>query len=302
MGEPRPGAIPPKVLFIFLDGVGVGPPDPQRNPFFAARLPTFHGLMNGEAVSVHLDPLMETDGLPQSGTGQTALLTGVNAAAMYGRHFGPWVPVPLRPVMAERNVLSRAQDAGFSCAFANAYPSQYIHLASTRRPAGPALAAHGARLLHRTEDDLAAGRAVSSEIINTAWRTRLGLTHVPDIRPVDAGRNLAAITETADFTLFAHYATDTAGHERNMDAATSALQRVDAFLSGLLPALPSHTLLILASDHGNIEDVTKGHTRNPVLGILKGPGAERLAAGMESITDVPGVILRHLQESPREPA
>jgi hypothetical protein len=302
-----------------MDGVGIGPPDPDINPFLQARLPILRTLLHdripvlGDDSGIHasptastldqsgaswpegsacpLDPLMGVDGSPQSGTGQTALLTGENAAALYGRHFGPWIPVPLRPLMLERNVLSRALALGISCAFANAYPRKYHHLAWSKRPAGPPLAAHGAGLLDRHEDHLAQGTAVSSEILNTAWRAQLGFTHLPKITPAEAGRNLARISEGVGLTFFAHYSTDTAGHERNMEVAVGALERVDAFLGGLVPALPPETLLVLASDHGNIEDISQGHTRNPVLCILLGPGAEGLAQGISRITDVPGLIL-----------
>jgi len=299
----------PKVLFIFLDGVGVGPPDPGVNPFFNASLPVLRGVLNQqiplldqvagpgfgpEALSIPLDPLMGVEGLPQSGTGQTAVLTGENAAARYGRHFGPWVPVPLRPLLVERNVLSRAMAEGISCIFANAYPSQFIHAAWTKRPAGPALAAHAAGILTRDETNLARGDAVSSEILNTAWRTRLGLVHLPVITPKEAGRNLARIAEQARLTFFAHYSTDTAGHKRTMADAVAALERVDAFLGGVVPALSPQTLLVLASDHGNIEDITQGHTLNPTFSLFLGPRAREVAEGIARITDIPGLILRYL--------
>ncbi|MFH1763156.1 MAG: alkaline phosphatase family protein [Gemmatimonadota bacterium] len=308
-----------KVLFIFLDGVGVGPPDAAVNPFLNARLPTLRGLLNdripvlgreaepstdartgegpdsgAEAISIPLDALMGVEGLPQSGTGQTALLTGENAAVLYGRHFGPWVPVPLRPLLMEKNVLSRARAEGISYGFANAYPSRFIHLAWTKRPAGPALAAHAAGVLTRQEEDLGRGEAVSSEILNTAWRTRLGLTYLPEVTPEEAGRNLARITRDARLTFFAHYSTDTAGHKRTMPDAVAALERVDGFLGGVVPALPPKTLLVVASDHGNIEDISQGHTRNPTFGLLWGPGAKELGAGLSGITDIPGLILRYL--------
>jgi 2,3-bisphosphoglycerate-independent phosphoglycerate mutase len=237
---------------------------------------------------------MGIEGLPQSGTGQTALFTGENAAALFGRHFGPWVPVPLRPLLMRENILCRAQAEGVRCAFANAYPSQFIRLASTKRPAGPPLAAHGAGLLTRTEVELARREAISSEILNTAWRTRLGLADLPEITPDEAGRTLARIATEAELTLFAHYSTDSAGHTRSMEAAVHSLERVDAFLAGLIPALPPETLLVLASDHGNIEDISQGHTRNPTFGLLWGPGAKKLGAGLSSITEIPRLILGHL--------
>jgi bisphosphoglycerate-independent phosphoglycerate mutase (AlkP superfamily) len=42
--------------------------------------------------------------------------------------------------------------------------------------------------------------------------------------------------------------------------------------------MAADTLLLIASDHGNLEDVRTGHTRNPALGIARGPGAERAMA------------------------
>ena len=65
-------------------------------------------------------------------------------------------------------------------------------------------------------------------------------------------------------------------------------------LGGLLPALPTRTLLVLASDHGNIEDITQGHTRNPTFSLLRGPGVLKLGEGLSRITDIPNLILRYL--------
>ncbi len=193
--------------------------------------------------------------------------------------------------MMEENVLSKARAKGVSCAFANAYPSQYHHLAWSKRPAGPPLAARGAGLLIRHEGHLGEGTAISSEILNSAWRKKLGFYHIPEITPEQAGMNLARIANGIDLTLFAHYATDTAGHERKMSSAVAALERLDLFLEGLLSRLEPETLLVIASDHGNIEDVTSGHTYNPVLGILSGPGSRKLAESVSSITEVSGLIL-----------
>lgn len=296
-----------RVLFIFLDGVGIGPSDPRTNPLLKARLTQLGARLGGalphlgreeagkgDALAFPLDPLLGVEGTPQSGTGQTALLSGENAPLLFGRHFGPWVPVALRPMLLERNLLSRARARGIECAFANAYPARFVDVVLPRRPPALPLAAKGAGLLHRHEDALARGEAISSEIVNTAWRTHLGLTHLPEVTPEQAGLNLAGIVETARLTFFAHYSTDLAGHMGRMDEAVEALERVDAFLGGVLKALPPGTLTVLASDHGNIEDITSGHTRNPALTVLLGPGASTLREGLSRITDIPGMILRYL--------
>ncbi|HZD03712.1 MAG TPA: hypothetical protein VE173_02305, partial [Longimicrobiales bacterium] len=169
-----------KTLLLFLDGVGVGAPDAALNPFLQARLPVLRELLGGlptldrprlrrrsaagvrESAAFPLDATLDTEGTPQSGTGQTALLTGVNAARRFGRHFGPWTPVSLRPLLEERNVLRSARERSHTAAFANAYPRSWPGPRARRRLAAPPLAARAAGLLVRHAEDLAAGEAVAS--------------------------------------------------------------------------------------------------------------------------------------------
>ncbi|NNM34946.1 MAG: hypothetical protein HKO53_17850 [Gemmatimonadetes bacterium] len=295
-----------RLLFIFLDGVGIGEDDPGKNPFTPEAAPTLSRLLGGSlpslrrpalrgpgAVSFPLDATLGVEGTPQSGTGQAALLTGTNAARSYGRHFGPWTPVRLRPLVAENSVLRMALDAGRRVTFANAYPRGWPGKRGGRRVAGPPLAAQGAGLMTRHEEALGAGEAVSSEIVNDGWKSHLGYDWLPDVTPEEAGGNLASVASDADLTLYAHYSTDTAGHRGGMKGAVAALTRVDRFLKGILTKLPSDMTMLLASDHGNLEDVTVGHTRNPALGLAVGPGAVDLSAA-ESLLDVTPAILRHL--------
>lgn len=296
------------ILLLFLDGVGIGPDDPERNPFLTARLPTLSGLLGGvptlahprltglragrPAASVPLDALLDTEGTPQSGTGQTALLTGVNAAHLFGRHFGPWVPVRLRPLVEDGSVLRTARDAGLSAAFANAYPAGWPGPRGSRRLAAPPLAARGAGLLTRDHRHLGRGDAVASEILNTGWRRHLGFAELPEVTAVEAGRTLGRIAAGHALTLYAHYATDTAGHAGRPAACRSALERVDSFVGGLLETLPAEHLLVVVSDHGNIEDLSKrGHTLNPALGIVAGPRAAARAAGLHGLLDIAPALL-----------
>ena len=282
---------PDRVLLVFLDGVGIGPADPEVNPFLNARIPTLHHLMGGVLPTLDapvvdgggghsfpVDATLGVDGTPQSGTGQVALLTGESAAELYGRHFGPWTPVALRPLVEDHSVLKRVRQAGRSVAFANAYPKGWPGARGGRRIAGPPLAARGAGLLTRHEEALASGDAVSSEIVNDGWQRHLGHTTLPDVTAGEAGANLARIANRHDLTLYAHYATDTAGHRGRMEGAVAALERVDAFLEGVTTHLDNGALLLLVSDHGNLEDVRVGHTRNPSLGVAAGAGAEHAAA------------------------
>jgi bisphosphoglycerate-independent phosphoglycerate mutase (AlkP superfamily) len=123
------------------------------------------------------------------------------------------------------------------------------------------------------------------------------LGRIPEITPEEAGRNLARIAREKSLTLFAHYNTDLAGHQRSMAPAVAALQRLDAFLGGVLPDLPSDMLLVMASDHGNLEDVTAGHTLNPTMTLLMGPGAGDMAGELSDLTDLCPALLSHLSGS-----
>lgn len=330
----------PRVLLLFVDGVGLGDDDAAINPFVSAKLPALHGILGVGAITldaaphraadaslVGIDATLGFDGTPQSGTGQASLLTGFNAVAVHGRHFGPWIPARLRPLVRDESVLALACAAGRKVAFANAYPEEVLRQIGAdgsitvtsdenlpsdapdartgrrRTPsflrAGPPLAALGAGLLTRHTAALEAGDAVASEITNEGWRERLGRNRVPVIDPARAGRNLARIVNTHDLTLFAHYATDYAGHRRDMESAVQALERLDAFIGGLLAAIDDDALIFVVADHGNIEDVRTGHTRNPALGVVIGSGHALAARRLRSLTDITPSILDLLSlESP----
>lgn len=237
-----------------------------------------------------LDAILGVEGTPRSGTGQIALLTGHNAPAIHGRHFGPWPPVRLRPLLERENLLRRAVEGGARAVFANAYPRGYPAGVSSRRVAAPPLAALSAGLLDRDHEALAAGRAVASEIVNDGWREHLGVAALPRVSAREAGRNLARIAREGELTLYAHYHTDTVGHRGGMTGAVAALERVDDFLGGLLDEAPADLLVVIASDHGNVEDVERGHTRNPAFGLAVGAGADELPR-LDRLTDVAPAIL-----------
>lgn len=299
-----------RILFIFLDGVGIGPADPEVNPLvgYGARLPTLQRLVGGSiptldrpsvegdiGTSFPLDATLDVDGTPQSGTGQAALLTGQSTAEIFGRHFGPWTPVRLRPLVEEESFLRRASERGHSVTFANAYPKGWPGPRGGRRIAAPPLAARGAGVLTRHEEELGRGEAVASEIVNDGWRSHLGHDWLPTVTPEEAGRNLAGISETADLTLYAHYATDTAGHRGDAAETLAVLERLDRFLTGVVESLDSRTLVLIGSDHGNLEDSRGGHTRNPALGAAMGPGRER-AEHLRDLRGYAPFILRELGE------
>lgn len=273
-----------QILIIFLDGVGIGVDDPAINPFVHTRTSAFR---HPDTQIVPLDAMLGVAGLPQSGTGQTALFTGINAPKKFGRHFGPWVPTQLRSVITEHNILSQARNVGLRVAFANAYPEEIFEQTNDRRlNAGPPLAARAAGILNRHTQHLHDGDAVASEILNEGWRTHLNRTDLPVITATDAGRNLARIANAHDLTLFAHYSTDYVGHRNDMDEAVAAIERVGEFIDAVRAHNDPEILTMVVSDHGNIEDVRSGHTRNPALGLFFGNDYRKAAAGLQRLTDI----------------
>ena len=296
-----------RALFVFVDGVGLGPPT-APNPFAALDLPAFERLAGGQRwtaearpvrrprhVFVPLDATLGLDGLPQSGTGQAALFTGENAAAVHGRHYGPTPPTTVRPLVAERNVFARLAAAGVPTArlaFANAFPARFFRAAEARgRWTATTLAATSAGVRLRTADDLAVGRALPADLTGEAWARLLDADHTPQSE-ADAARQLVALLDDHAFVLFEYFLTDKAGHSRDADRAAAVLHSLDRFFGALLEALTDDALLVVTSDHGNLEDLsTKSHTRSPVPLVAWGDGAEAFADAA-SLLDVTPALAR----------
>lgn len=303
-----------RVFLFFIDGLGIGPDDPDKNPFLAAKLPAFDRLLGGrrptlapgpeaargpepirgpEAVLVPTDANLGVPGLPQSATGQTALFSGVNAPALIGRHLNAYPSETLRQVLKEKGILRRAVDRGYPATFINAFTRFYTDLVESggRRPSASTVTAMGAGLPLRTVDDLIAGRAVYHDITNE-WLIVRGI-EVPVIDPETAGRRAAAIARDHKVAMFEHFLTDFAGHAQDMDEAIRILERVDAFLGAFLADYPlGDSLAVISSDHGNVEDLSvKTHTTNPVPTIATGAGRDAFARRITAITDVTPALM-----------
>lgn len=275
-----------RVVLLFLDGVGIGTKDETRNPFFAARLPTLLSLVGGKipdntcqhyngehSTLVPLDPNLGVEGLPQSGTGQTALFTGFNGAQFVGKHFGPFPYSTLRPIIAERNIFRQLLDAGKRVSFANAFPKRFFDYLQ-KNPSRLTVTTLSCVLTGvplRGARELAEGKGISADITNEGW-PELGHPHIHAVDARVAGKRLADMAAEHDFVLFEFWKTDKAGHAKDMKGAIHVLETFDAFLGGIVDVLDTaETLLLITSDHGNLEDLsTKAHTRNMVPAILYG--------------------------------
>ena len=303
----------PHVLFVFLDGVGLGPAT-DANPFATLALPAFRHLAGGQRWTdaarpvrtptqtfVPLDATLGVPGLPQSGTGQAALFSGENAALAHGGHFGPYPPTAVRPLLERSSVYARLLRAGVAAsdlAFANAYPDRFFQAAEARgRWTTTTFMARAAGVRLRTADDLAAGRALAADLTGEGWQRLVEPALAPITEP-DAARRLLALARRHRFTLFEYYLTDKAGHSRDADRAADVLASLDRFFAALLDALdPDRDLLVVSSDHGNIENLgTKSHTTNPVPLAATGRGADVFARAA-SLLDVTPMLVGGMRDT-----
>ncbi len=301
----------PHILMLFLDGVGIGLKDKKENPFFAAQLEIISDLMGGDIIHlrdayrsnkvlslVPLNTTLRVPGLPQSGTGQAALMTGTNAPKIIGKHFGPYLYSTLRPLVAEQNIFRILQTRGKKVYYANAFPQQYFDYIHTKKSRMAAIAYSWMSSGHDLNDatKLKAGRAISADITNEHW-DKLGYPDVPVISPENAGKQLVELTKEFDFVLYEYYMTDRAGHDQSMEEAVQVLHMLDRLFRGILDALDyEHMLLIVTSDHGNIEDLsTKTHTRNPVPLLAFGRCHNEATARATNLTHVIRGITKILQ-------
>jgi len=293
-------------IFLFVDGVGAGARDPEVNPLARGDflLSRFEG-GEGEALprggrAVLADACLGVPGRPQSATGQSAILSGENAPAALGQHLLGFPNARLRAWLEPRSIFRALSGEGRTAAFANAYPVAHLHalgLPAEGEPELPmdivrrrsrasattvAFAAGGGRF--RTWGEARKGRALTHDI--TGARANGYGAGIPPREPEEAAEMLLSIARGHDLTLFEFFETDEAGHARSMERAVEALTRVDRFARTLVAGLGEGDSLVLASDHGNVEDLrTRNHTRNPVPVLGFGPAAGLLA----DIADLTGI-------------
>ncbi len=293
------------LLFIFLDGVGLGADDPEINPFARVTMPTLEGLLDGhklftgvapfvgERASLYaLDAGLGVDGLPQSATGQAVLLTGTNVPAEIGEHYGPKPNPAVAGHIGNGTLFSRFRAAGKSAALLNAYPPRYFEAVDSGRRlySSIPLAVTSAGISLFTKDDLFAGRALSADFTGEGWAGMLGFPDAPVLAPEAAGRKLAELAQSYDFAFFEYWASDYAGHKQDMPWAVRQLGVLDDVLRGLVSAWDdSQGLVLITSDHGNMEDLsTRRHTDARVPGLLIGSQEARLSFASD-LHDLAGV-------------
>jgi 2,3-bisphosphoglycerate-independent phosphoglycerate mutase len=303
------------VHLFFMDGVGLGEADPARNPFLSAELPHLSSLLGegwylrpedgqarwistGRATLVVTDARLGVAGRPQSATGQATILTGRNVPQIVGEHYGPKPNPAVSEVIHQGNLFQEVVAAGGRAALITPYPQGYFDAIDSGRRllSSVPLAASSAGLPLMSADDLRAGRAVSPGFTGQAWHDHLGYNDIPILTLPEAGRQIAAIAGDYHFSFFEHWPSDRTGHRGPIDQAAEHLSVIDQVMGGLLAAWDDRRgLLIITSDHGNIEEKDhRQHSLNPVPTILVGRDHEHLGMMIQSLADIAAVVRRFL--------
>lgn len=291
------------LLLIFVDGLGIGARGPH-NPLHllgaeAAPLAIFQDeepdALHGGAL-VRTDATLGVEGRPQSASGQTTILTGVNAPAALGYHKQGFPNEALREIIKEHSIFLQLKRRGIGPnVFANTYTRRFFD-ARPRWVSATTVAVEAAGLPFRTIEDLRAGRALFHDFTNATIHER---GEEADLRaPEEAAAILADVAREHRFTLYEHFLTDRAGHEQDMDKARAVLSNLARFVRAVVAQVDLESVtVLLTSDHGNVEDLSaRNHTLNLVPTLVWGPGREAARRNIRSLADITPTILRILTD------
>jgi len=293
-----------RILMIFIDGIGVGQNDPSSNPFAALPSRIFTDFLDEPSqqtcrggLALRADATLGVEGLPQSATGQTALLTGINAAAAIGRHLHGFPTKSLRKILDEHSILKKVSDSGLKAAFINVFNPLFFEALDQDLPMRNSVtttANMAASLPFFGIEDLMKRRAVYQEFTNNLLVEQE--FDVPIFTPREAGEILARSAMRYDFCLYEYFQSDATGHSRDRGRAIDEAKKLEEFLLAVLDTSDLRgTSILITSDHGNLEDITTSkHTCNPVPVLMWGRLA-RKAPPINSITDIAPMVLDYLK-------
>ena len=285
------------VLLFFIDGLGIGkrgPFNPLDNLEDSGPLAIFQNepaevLFDG--IVVPTDATLGVEGRPQSASGQTTILTGVNAPQFLGYHKQGFPNQALLNIIRENSIFKQLREAGVSpVTFANAYTERFF-VERPRWVSATTAAVEAADLTFRNVEDLLRGEAVFMDFTNKILIERG--EQVTERTPADAAQVLANIAANNRFTLYEYFITDKVGHAQDMEKAKVVLQQLAGFIRELLSRLDlDRTTVILTSDHGNIEDLSvRNHTLHQVPTIIWGAEKQSVAVRIQSLVDItPSIV------------
>ncbi len=290
------------VFFFFIDGLGIGQAG-EKNPLSVLVDGGFSEMAGCRSWTEEdftycaeenlfrspIDARLGIEGLPQSGTGQATIFTGVNCAGLAERHYGPYPHSSSRLVLAKSNLYHQVGPT--TSAFANAYPRRFFDYAKKRnRWSTTTRCCLEAGVAIRTIADLENGVALAADLTGSGL-TGVAETEITKITEREAARRIAGLCDEYRLVVFEYFHTDKAGHAQNKVAAARCCESIDRFLSGLLEFVDfDSSSVVISSDHGNIEDLgVKTHTLNAVPLVVRGPAA-RFFKSVNDLTGIAGAI------------
>ncbi|HEX5873419.1 MAG TPA: hypothetical protein VFY60_02150 [Pyrinomonadaceae bacterium] len=288
------------VLLFFIDGLGIGargPFNPLDNLDNATPLAVFQDETPEtflDSLVVPTDPRLGVEGRPQSASGQTTILTGVNAPAHLGYHKQGFPNKPLLEIINAHSIFRQLLEAGIRpVTFANAYTDHFF----TERPrwiSATTAAVQAAGLTFRSIGDLKNNAADFMDFTNRILIER-GID-VSERTEEQAAEVLARITSENRFTLYEYFITDKVGHAQDMPLAKTILTSLARFIREVLVRLDlERTTVLLTSDHGNIEDLSsRNHTLHAVPTIIWGAQRELAASRIKTLADITPTIVELL--------
>ena len=287
----------PAVLLFFIDGLGIGERGPL-NPFDKLESAEPLAIFQDEEPQPYLDGIVvATDsclgvaGRPQSASGQTTILTGINAPAAIGHHKQGFPNKALLEIIRDHSIFRQLVKAGVGpITFANAYTARFFE-ERPRWVSATTAAMEAADLSFRTLADLKNGAAIFQDFTNRVLIERG--EDIAERSAAEAATVLAKLAAENRFTLYEYFITDKVGHSQDMEEARLVLTRLALFTRELLTRLDlRRTTVMVTSDHGNIEDLSsRNHTLHQVPTIIWGLERKQIAARIKTLADITPAIV-----------
>lgn len=291
------------LLLFFIDGLGIGTRgahNPLASLTDASPLACFQGedteLPFG-GILVPTDSTLGVAGRPQSASGQTTILTGINAAQILGYHKQGFPNNELLGIIREHSIFLQLKRAGIEqITFANTYSQRFFD-SRPRWVSATTAAVEAAGMTFNTVADLIAGRAVYQDFTNAMLIERGEQVSLRTAE--EAGTVLADIVASNQFTLYEYFITDKIGHAQDHEMAHRVLPDLARLIRTVLAKLDlEHSTVILTSDHGNIEDLSvRNHTLNNVPTMVWGKGQATIAQRIRSLTDITPTIVATITQN-----
>lgn len=297
------------IFYVFLDGIGFGEKNSDKNPFQRFSTHIFRPLSGNPSTESRIryletDATMGIPGLPQSATGQTALWTGFKAPLILGRHLSGFPSFTLKKIIAKHSMIKILNANGVKSDLINCYTQAFFKKfgPTAKHLSASTLIQMASDRPLKSIEDLREGNGIYMDITHEFLR-KMNFDSIPETDPVmfqrdpyEVGKSIPSKFSHYGLCIYEYFLTDKIGHDQNWELAEKSIRDLESFILGFLDAMnPLEDTLILTSDHGNMEDLSIGtHTKNPVPTMLSGKYANELEKSIKNLADIPPSIYKML--------